>query len=78
MVPREPGSHRRVRVLLGGGGALVRPRPGDESVFGFTYVWLWVGLVPLSLLFGPLYRLANPLGRLARLLQLIGVPKARC
>ena len=45
-----------------------------NPVFGFTYVWLWVGLVPLSLLFGPLYRLANPLGRLARLLQLSGLP----
>jgi hypothetical protein len=45
-----------------------------NPVFGFTYVWLWVGLVPLSLLFGPLYRLANPLGRLARLLQLAGLP----
>ena len=45
-----------------------------NPVFGFTYVWLWVGLVPLSLLFGPLYRLANPVGRLARLLQLAGLP----
>jgi len=45
-----------------------------NPVFGFTYVWLWVGIVPLSLLFGPLYRLANPLGRLARLLQRGGLP----
>ena len=45
-----------------------------NPVFGFTYVWLWVGLVPLSLLFGPLYRLANPLRSLARLLQLAGLP----
>lgn len=45
-----------------------------NPVFGFTYVWLWVGLVPLSLLFGPLYRMINPLGRLAVLLHLIGLP----
>ncbi|SFQ18052.1 hypothetical protein SAMN05421810_10565 [Amycolatopsis arida] len=31
------------------------------------YVWFWVGLVPLSLLFGPAWRLANPLRTLAAL-----------
>jgi hypothetical protein len=45
-----------------------------NPVFGFTYVWLWVGLVPLSVLFGPLYKVANPLGWLAWLLHRIGVP----
>ncbi len=45
-----------------------------NPVFGFTYVWLWVGLVPLSLLLGPLYRLANPLGLLARLTHRLGLP----
>ncbi|HEY3407507.1 MAG TPA: hypothetical protein VGK53_04975 [Propionicimonas sp.] len=45
-----------------------------NPVFGFTYVWLWVGLVPLALLCGPLYRLANPLGATARVLVLIGLP----
>lgn len=38
-----------------------------NPVFGFVFVWLWVGLVPLSLLFGPLWRRANPLRTLARL-----------
>ncbi len=47
-----------------------------NPVFGFTYVWLWVGLVPLSLLFGPVYRTANPLGGLARVLQMSGLPTA--
>ena len=38
-----------------------------NPVFGFVFVWLWVGLVPLSLLFGPVWRRANPLRTLARL-----------
>ncbi|TDU88261.1 hypothetical protein EV138_1803 [Kribbella voronezhensis] len=29
------------------------------------YVWSWVGIIPLSLLFGPIWRLANPLRTLA-------------
>lgn len=32
------------------------------------YVWFWVGLVPVSLLLGPIYRIANPLRALATLL----------
>lgn len=39
-----------------------------NPVFGFVFVWLWVGLVPLSLLFGPLWRRANPLRTLVRLI----------
>ncbi|WP_439380041.1 hypothetical protein [Amycolatopsis lexingtonensis] len=31
------------------------------------YVWFWVGLVPLSLLFGPVWRRVNPLRTLASL-----------
>ncbi|HKZ75220.1 MAG TPA: hypothetical protein VJ259_01010, partial [Actinomycetota bacterium] len=27
----------------------------------WLYVWLWVGLVPASLVFGPIWRLVNPL-----------------
>lgn len=27
----------------------------------WLYVWIWVGIIPLSLLFGPIWRLANPL-----------------
>ena len=37
-----------------------------NPIFGFVFVWVWVGLVPLSLLFGPLWRRANPLRTLAR------------
>lgn len=36
--------------------------PGDASnpTAGFVYVLLWVGLVPASLLFGPVWKLLNP------------------
>jgi hypothetical protein len=37
-----------------------------NPVFGFVYVWMWVGLVPLSLLFGPFWRATNPLRSLHR------------
>ena len=36
--------------------------------FGFTFVWTWVGLVPLSLLLGPFWRATNPLRTVHRLL----------
>jgi uncharacterized membrane protein len=32
-----------------------------NPVFGVVYVWLWVGIVPASLLFGRFYRAINPL-----------------
>jgi hypothetical protein len=32
-----------------------------NPVFGSVYVLLWVGLVPAAILFGPVYRLCNPL-----------------
>lgn len=32
-----------------------------NPVFGFVYVWLWVGAAPVSLLFGRVWRLLNPL-----------------
>jgi hypothetical protein len=38
-----------------------------NPIFGITFVWLWVGLVPLSLLFGPFYRAVSP----ARTLHLL-------
>ncbi|MDN4614725.1 hypothetical protein P5G50_09690 [Leifsonia sp. F6_8S_P_1B] len=31
-----------------------------NPVFGIVYVWLWVGIVPASLLFGPFYRAISP------------------
>jgi hypothetical protein len=32
-----------------------------NPVFGFVYAWMWVGLVPLSLLFGQFWRATNPI-----------------
>lgn len=31
-----------------------------NPIFGIFYVWWWVGLVPLSILFGPVYRAISP------------------
>jgi hypothetical protein len=42
-------------ALLFGQDLLTNP------IFGFVYVWVWVGLVPISLLFGPVWRTLNPL-----------------
>jgi hypothetical protein len=33
----------------------------------WLYVWIWVGIIPVSLLFGPVWRLANPLRTIAGL-----------
>lgn len=46
----------------------------DNPVFGFVYVLLWVGLVPLSLLFGGVYRRTNPLRLLLRFAGATGPP----
>jgi hypothetical protein len=48
-------------ALLFGVDRLINP------VFGVVYVLVWVGLVPISLLFGPVWRTLNPL-RTAHLL----------
>ena len=31
-----------------------------NPTFGVVYVWLWVGIVPASLLLGPIYRMVSP------------------
>lgn len=46
--------------------------PAHNPAPGAVYVLLWVGLVPASLLLGPVWRLLNPLRSLYRLL-----PRAR-
>lgn len=45
-----------------------------NPAFGFTYVWVWVGLVPLSLLAGPVWRRLNPLRTLLALGHRVGLP----
>ncbi|MFJ6722169.1 hypothetical protein [Streptomyces sp. NPDC091259] len=51
-----------LHLLLGPDDPARNPAPGA------VYVLLWVGLVPVSLLFGPVWRLLNPLRTLHRLL----------
>ena len=42
-------------ALLAGKDLLTNP------IFGFVFVWVWVGLVPISLLLGRFWRATNPL-----------------
>ena len=42
-------------AMLAGQDRLTNP------VFGFVFVWVWVGLVPVSLVFGQIWRATNPL-----------------
>jgi hypothetical protein len=44
-----------------GWAALAGPDLLTNPTFGVVYVLLWVGIVPLSVLFGPFYRAVNPL-----------------
>jgi hypothetical protein len=39
-----------------------------NPVFGFVFAWMWVGLVPLSILLGPFWRATNPLRTVHRAL----------
>lgn len=46
-----------------------------NPTFGFVFAWLWVGIVPLSLLFGEVWRAVNPLRTLYRgLARLLSLP----
>ena len=38
----------------------------DNPVFGFVFVWVWVGLVPVSLVLGQVWRMTNPVRSLLR------------
>lgn len=55
-------------ALVAGQDLLTNP------VFGFVYAWMWVGLVPLSLALGPVWRVTNPLRTIhAALARLAGI-----
>lgn len=43
--------------------------PATNPAATWFYVWFWVGLVPVSLLLGPIWRLVNPLRVLAAALR---------
>src|SRR5919206_532215 len=60
----SPASLRAVGLLVTGFVAVAALFGHDDArnpTAGFVYVLFWVGLVPLSLLFGPVWRLLNPL-----------------
>ncbi|GIF14512.1 hypothetical protein [Actinoplanes teichomyceticus] len=50
--------------------ALAGPRSAANPAAHALFVWLWVGLVPLSALCGPVWRAVNPLRTVFRLLRL--------
>ncbi|MGX6600631.1 hypothetical protein ACWKSP_00620 [Micromonosporaceae bacterium Da 78-11] len=52
------------------GNAFLGPRGPQNPVAYAVFVWLWVGLVPLSVLCGPVWRAVNPLRTVFRLLRL--------
>lgn len=52
-----------------GWAAIAGPDLVTNPFFGVVYVWLWVGLIPVSLLFGPFYKAINPVRTLHLLLS---------
>lgn len=58
--------------------AVAGPDLLTNPTFGVVYVWLWVGLVPLSLLFGPALRALSPVRTLHLLFtRLVGADPDR-
>jgi hypothetical protein len=54
-----------------GAAALFGPDLLVNPTFGAVYVLFWVGLVPASLLFGPVWRLLNPLRAVHRVIAFV-------
>lgn len=54
-------------AFLLGAAWLGNPKPSLNPAPTWLYVWIWVGIIPLSLLCGPIWRLANPLRTIAGL-----------
>jgi hypothetical protein len=63
----RPAARITARVVILAGYAwaamalVLGPDLLTNPIFGFVYVWMWVGLVPISLLFGQFWRATNPL-----------------
>lgn len=77
--PREPRTSRVVGwlrypmlalTLWVTGSALLGPRDDTNPAAHMLFVWLWVGLVPVSVLLGPVWRPVNPLRTVFTLLRL--------
>ncbi|MFI5695746.1 hypothetical protein ACIA58_28095 [Kribbella sp. NPDC051586] len=56
-------------ALLLGAAWFGDPEPSSNPAPTWLYVWIWVGIIPLSLICGPIWRLANPLRTLAGLVR---------
>ncbi|WP_369373055.1 hypothetical protein AB1046_05255 [Promicromonospora sp. Populi] len=57
------------------GNALFGPDDATNPAAHLLFVWLWVGLVPVSILFGPVWRGLNPLRTIhAALCRILRVP----
>ncbi|WP_433794873.1 hypothetical protein [Actinoplanes sp. CA-252034] len=73
--PRRSGVARWLRypvlalALYVTGFALVGPRNENPAAHAL-FVWLWVGLIPISVVFGPVWRAVNPLRTIFTLLEL--------
>ena len=74
--PERPAPGRRLRfVVLAAalyltGNAVLGPQGPENPAAHALFVWLWVGLVPVSVVFGPVWREVNPLRTVYRLLRL--------
>ncbi|MFI8523875.1 hypothetical protein ACIGB8_05495 [Promicromonospora sukumoe] len=62
-------------ALYAVGNALLGPADETNPAAHLVFVWLWVGLIPVSVLLGPVWRGVNPLRTLhAGLCRLLRVP----
>jgi hypothetical protein len=74
--PRESGRLGRLRypvlllTLYVTGVALAGPRDATNPAAHALFVWLWVGLIPVSVVLGPVWRAVNPLRTIFTLLGL--------
>jgi hypothetical protein len=76
--PRESGRLALLRypvlvlTLYITGFALAGPRGTTNPAAHALFVWLWVGLIPISIVFGPVWREVNPL---RTIFTLLGLPR---
>ncbi len=71
------GSLRAVALVVAGSVVVTAfwgpPAPDNPAPYAL-YAWLWVGLVPASLLLGPVWSVVNPLRTLHAALVRLGLP----
>lgn len=58
-----------ILVSLGVLGLVAGPDRLDNPIFGMLFVWVWVGVVPASLLLGRVWRMVNPIRSLLAVAQ---------